>query len=302
MAYTAFAAANPVGTQTGTAAIDSARTNGLALRDAILMGAMDGFVFSVSGGTASQPAIMYWKNGTTWLRASITWGSGTGTDGNPTSIAWDLSINSGTDYTTAPGGAIDTQTFTWDSAGNLTATTGAGSWMSWLSGLLGKFKTLNAAYTAHAAATGTSVHGLGTISTQSAASVAITGGAIDGATVGATTKALGTFIQAREVHAAVTFSAGGNLNCAAAASFDMTATGSGAATLTISNAPPSGAATTIVLWLTNGGLRTWTWPTGSKFAGATAPTLTSSGLDVLTATTRDGGTTWHWSMAIKDSR
>jgi hypothetical protein len=302
MAYTAFNAAQPAGSQTGSAAIDSMRANHLALRDAILMGAMDGFVFSVSGGTASQPATMYWKNGTTWLRASITWGAGTGTDGNPTSIAWDLSINSGSDYTTAPGGAIDTQTFTWDSSGNLTATTGAGSWMSWLSGLLGKVKTLTNTYYLHSIATGTSAHGLGTISTQSAAAVAVTGGAIDGTTIGATTKALGTFVQAREVHAAVAFSAGGTLNCAAAASFDMTASGTGAATLAISNAPPSGSATTIMLWLTNGGLRTWTWPSGSKFAGGTAPTLTSSGTDLLTASTRDGGATWHWTMASKDTR
>src|SRR6266511_1499841 len=115
MAYTQFDATKPDGaTQAGSAFSTSTNANDKALRDAILSGAMHGFVFSVSGGTAAEPATLFWKNGTTWLRATITWGTTGGEDGQMKTIVWDLSINSGTDYTTAPGGAIDTQTLTYD--------------------------------------------------------------------------------------------------------------------------------------------------------------------------------------------
>jgi hypothetical protein len=45
----------------------------------------------------------------------------------------------------------------------------------------------------HIAATGVSVHGLGTISTQAANSVAITGGTVDGTAIGGSTPAAGAF-------------------------------------------------------------------------------------------------------------
>ena len=52
--------------------------------------------------------------------------------------------------------------------------------------------------------------------------------------------------------------------------------------------------------LTNGGAGTITFKAGAngggganvKYAGGTAPTLTSSGIDILTFTTFDGGTTY----------
>jgi hypothetical protein len=49
------------------------------------------------------------------------------------------------------------------------------------------------AFTASASIPNTDISGLGTMSTQSASSVAITGGTIDGTTIGATTAAAGTF-------------------------------------------------------------------------------------------------------------
>ncbi len=47
--------------------------------------------------------------------------------------------------------------------------------------------------TSHTSATGTAVHGLGTMSTQNASSVTITGGSINGTTVGASTASTGKF-------------------------------------------------------------------------------------------------------------
>ncbi|MEO1944698.1 MAG: hypothetical protein ABGY11_10405 [Candidatus Thioglobus sp.] len=73
----------------------------------------------------------------------------------------------------------------------------------------------------------------------------------------------------------------------------FTKTISGATTLTFSNPPVTGKAGAFTLILTNGGSATITWPTSVDWAAATAPTLTAAGVDVLTFTTIDGGTTWY---------
>jgi len=73
----------------------------------------------------------------------------------------------------------------------------------------------------------------------------------------------------------------------------QTKTISGAATLTFSNPPASGSAGSFTLILTNGGSATVTWPTSVDWPAATAPTLTASGVDVLTFVTIDGGTIWY---------
>ena len=56
------------------------------------------------------------------------------------------------------------------------------------------------------------------------------------------------------------------------------------------------------LFLTNGGSQTVNWPGGVDWAGGTAPTLTSSGLDILVFITTDGGTIWHGMVASADSK
>jgi len=73
----------------------------------------------------------------------------------------------------------------------------------------------------------------------------------------------------------------------------FTKTISGATTLTFSNPPASGKAGAFTLILTNGGSATITFPTSVDWAVATAPTLTAAGVDVLTFTTIDGGSTWY---------
>jgi len=64
-------------------------------------------------------------------------------------------------------------------------------------------------------------------------------------------------------------------------------------TFTFTNPPGSGDAGSFTLILTNGGSQTVNWPASVNWAGGTAPTLTSSGVDVLTFITVDAGTTWY---------
>lgn len=61
---------------------------------------------------------------------------------------------------------------------------------------------------------------------------------------------------------------------------------------------PSGKAATFNLILTNGGAYDITWPSSVKWEGGEAPTLTESGVDVLTFLTPNGGTTWYGTLAI----
>lgn len=85
----------------------------------------------------------------------------------------------------------------------------------------------------------------------------------------------------------------------AASAIDMslgnyfTKTISGTTTFTVSNVPSTGTAISFILDLTNGGSATVNWWSGVKWANGSAPTLTSSGRDVLGFFTYDGGTTWN---------
>lgn len=82
----------------------------------------------------------------------------------------------------------------------------------------------------------------------------------------------------------------------------FTKTISGATTLTVSNVPTSGTVGYFILELTNGGAGAVTYPTGTKWAKGTAPTLTASGIDLLRFVTRDAGTTWRGSRIDEDSK
>lgn len=92
----------------------------------------------------------------------------------------------------------------------------------------------------------------------------------------------------------VTAQALGNVTGATAISLAagglVTATATGNTTFSITNPPTAGSEW--VLILTNGGAHTITWFT-TTWAGATAPTLTASGVDVIHFATPDGGTTWY---------
>ena len=75
-------------------------------------------------------------------------------------------------------------------------------------------------------------------------------------------------------------------------------------TLTISHPPASGMAGSLTLHLTQDatGGRTLTFPSGCKFSGGIAPTLstTASKRNKLVFDTIDGGTTWDVALVGKD--
>ena len=71
-------------------------------------------------------------------------------------------------------------------------------------------------------------------------------------------------------------------------------------TFTFSNPSATGRSCSFTLLLTNGGSQTVNWPAAVDWAGGTAPTLTTSGVDVITFTTIDGGTIWYGFAAGLD--
>lgn len=75
----------------------------------------------------------------------------------------------------------------------------------------------------------------------------------------------------------------------------MTLTGN-ISTLTVSNPAPTGNVCALVLYIAQDGTgsRTFAFPSAFKWAGGTAPTVTTtaSRTDIFVAITRDAGTTW----------
>ena len=75
-------------------------------------------------------------------------------------------------------------------------------------------------------------------------------------------------------------------------------------TFTFSNPPASGTSGSFTLFLNQDGTgsRTATWPGSVKWAGGTAPTLTTtaSRTDILVFTTIDSGTIWYGAVSGQD--
>ena len=71
-------------------------------------------------------------------------------------------------------------------------------------------------------------------------------------------------------------------------------------TFTFSNPSLSGRSCTFTFIVTNGGSQDVNWPVTVDWVGGTAPSLTSSGVDVITFTTIDFGTTWLGFVAGLD--
>jgi hypothetical protein len=80
----------------------------------------------------------------------------------------------------------------------------------------------------------------------------------------------------------------------------FTKTISGTTTFTVSNVASSGDVAAFVLILTNAGAYTVNYFSGVTWAGGTAPTLTSSGTDILAFFTINGGTTWRGLLLALD--
>jgi hypothetical protein len=67
-------------------------------------------------------------------------------------------------------------------------------------------------------------------------------------------------------------------------------------TFTFSNPTASDEGCGFTLILTNGGSQTVAWPVSVDWPAATAPTLTTAGVDILVFNTVDGGTTWYGNL------
>jgi hypothetical protein len=73
-------------------------------------------------------------------------------------------------------------------------------------------------------------------------------------------------------------------------------------TFTFSDPTASDELCGFTLTLVNGGSQTVNWPGSVDWAGGSAPTLTTSGTDILTFFTINGGTLWHGMIASADSK
>ncbi len=125
MAYIDFVDDKPIISDDGDVVIDSTRENLMAVRDGVVMGKFLDWDMTptVGGGSAAEPDSIEWRSGqgagTDRVRATITWGTSGGADGNPTSIIWAFSVN-GTVYDT-----MGTETITYDVNANITGTSWA---------------------------------------------------------------------------------------------------------------------------------------------------------------------------------
>jgi len=96
---------------------------------------------------------------------------------------------------------------------------------------------------------------------------------------------------------------GGTLAIDLTAGNSITATvDTGTTTFTFSN--PTGADELCIfsLVLTNGGSQTVNFPASVDWEGGSAPSLTSSGTDILIFATIDAGTIWHGQSCSLDSK
>jgi len=145
-----------------------------ALRDAVVCGYMPGYAYSISGGTNAAPTYRIWSTGVIAFRmwavtydATITY--------LPLTIKWQWSNDNGASWADMDATAT---VLTWDTATNiklLTVSRDAGLWCLVLNALIcALYAGSNLA--GHAGLTGTAVHGLGTMATQNANAVNITGG------------------------------------------------------------------------------------------------------------------------------
>lgn len=300
-AYEHFQPNEPQGSNTGPNAVLNARRNDRAVLDGLMMGKAKDYVFArVTGtGSAEKPQFFKWTNSGLGrvIRATNTW-----TGDNLTSQLWEYSDDSEATWATVH--SADTITF--DGSLNVTAQTGGSGFFVFIWELFAKLLNLRTSYNTHAAATGTGVHGLGSISTQAASNVAITGGTINGTAIGGSTRAAGDFTRVRETFTDLGAIANGatatcDLSTASAFALTPSATQSHTATIAFSNPPAAGVFQSWQLEIINGKRDVdarITWPTNAKWVGGSAnrpsdATLELSGRNIFVVSTRDGGSRYE---------
>ncbi len=151
---------------------------------------------NVAGGAANRIVYNTGSNTSAFITAPtvantyLEWsGSAFQWSANPLGSVTSVDVSGGTTGLTTSGGPITTSG-TITLAGTLAVANG-GTGATTLTGYVKGTGT--SALTASSTIPNTDITGLGTMSTQNASSVAVTGGSINGTTVGATTAAAGTF-------------------------------------------------------------------------------------------------------------
>jgi len=297
MSYVSFDGTKPTVAGTRQVGIDAARNNGIALRDGIIIGRIGGWTLSVvnGSGTAEEPQYRVWSNGTERLRGTYTY-----TSGYVTAITWEYSADSGTTpNATGTWSTVVSETVTYTSTHQ---TAGANSsLLSWLYEWIGKFKDLRTLFTTHnGGAVGTYHSGVGTIASQAASAVAITGGTIKGTTIGGTgasEAALATYLNTQETYVPLAGTSGTiNMDLSTGSWFRIAP--SGGYTPTPTNWPTTGFTSSIILEISNGTGKALTLPAGASWGNAGAPTF-SANTDYIQIISRDGGSTQRWIFGSK---
>ena len=257
---------------------------------------------NITGGTITNTAI----SGGNVANSQVTIIAGTGLSGGG-NLAANVTLSIAT-TTVAPGtygNASAVGVFTVNSQGQLTAASNTSISIA-----------------------NSQVTGLGTMSTQNASAVDITGGNAVFTVANATTSTITNLSSSNVVITGGTVSntpidfqdqlatrptlkdysingevlgllnANTSLNFANANFFSATANAN--VTISFANASAANTLSGCVLALTNGGSQTLTW-SNVAWSGNTAPSLTSNGLDILVFVTYDGGTTVNGMVASLNS-
>ena len=257
---------------------------------------------NITGGTITNTAI----SGGNVANSQVTIIAGTGLSGGG-NLAANVTLSIAT-TTVAPGtygNASAVGVFTVNSQGQLTAASNTSISIA-----------------------NSQVTGLGTMSTQNASAVDITGGNAVFTVANATTSTITNLSSSNVVITGGTVSntpidfqdqlatrptlkdysingevlgllnANTSLNFANANFFSATANAN--VTISFANASAANTLSGCVLALTNGGSKTITW-SNVAWSGNTAPSLTSNGLDILVFVTYDGGTTVNGMVASLNS-
>lgn len=290
----------PAMSNTRQQTVDNTRNNLGALADAIIMGrppnvdASSGWQYSrVTGsGSAEKPQYEIWTNsatggGTTQrIRATLTY------SGNyVTQIVWEWTEDNGsTPNATGTWTSFCTQTLSYSS--NNRSSGNNSSVFDWIYEMWGKYLDLVTNFNTHTGLGVGSAHGTGSIAAQSAAAVAITGGTINGTTVGVTTRAEARFTRAiEEMNATISGSGAQNVDWSKGGSyFSSTA----AITFSFTNVPPNGFIGTHMLKVAH--FDACTFPAAVDWGSGGKPTLGTNKAARVLLQTEDGGTTYAGSV------
>jgi hypothetical protein len=299
MPYTEFVPTVPDGANPPATFSGDALNNIVALRDMMLTGRpMPGFLHSKTAGayTLEQPEYVTWykASGTVGFRMKNTW-----TGGKLTTIDWEYTTNGATWY------AMGTPQINTYSGDDIISTTVSGNFFTLVVEIWVKCLRAAASLATHIAGTGSGVHGLGTIATQSATAAALSGSStLDGTGgVGQTTPPPVDATRIREKfndYGAIAAAGTVTLELDKYGHFAFTphATTSSTITVAVSGTPAAGKSETWTVEILNGQRDAdgrITWAGSFKWVGGsvTRPLDTAlelSGRNFFILQCRDGGT------------